>query len=417
MPLHSGPANSRAVPASAVPESPTVDADWFEARRIAHVAGSAVPVRTEHLPIGEALGRTLADGVVALASLPGFASSAMDGWAVAGGGPWEIGAAILAGDVGVAVPLEPGTARPIATGAMVPPGTRAVLRAEHGIEQGDTLGLAPGVDGHEPRDGAHIRLAGEEAPSGAVLLAADRILTPPQIALAAAAGVDEVLVRARPRVELVVLGAEIIAEGVPAPGRVRDVFGPQLPALLESLGLRSVGVRRVHDDLALTVAALRAGRGETDLVIVTGGSSRGPSDHARAAIVASGGRLLVDRVAMRPGHPVMLGRLCDGRLALCLPGNPAAGLLALLGVGLPVVDGLLGRPPADLCSEIAGCDIAGSGRGVSLVAAVVRDGGAQPCDRQSAAMLSGLADADTVLVLGPDGARRGDRVAAIRLPW
>jgi molybdopterin molybdotransferase len=419
MPPPSSPAASqRPTEPIASSSAPTViDADWFEARRIAHRVGSAVRVRTERLPLDRALGRTLAEDVVALSSLPGFASSAMDGWAVAGAGPWLLGAPIHAGDVVAAAPLEAGTARGIATGAMVPVGARAVLRSEHGVVDDGMLGLAPGVDRGEPRDGAHLRLPGEEAPAGAVLVEAGGRVTPPRIALAAVAGVDEVVVRARPRVELVVLGAEILVGGVAEAGRVRDAFGPQLPALLEALGLRSAGVRRVRDDLDLSVAALRAHPDETDLVIVTGGSSRGPTDHARAAIVASGGRIVIDGVAMRPGHPVMLGTLADGRTVLCLPGNPAAGLLALLSVGLPFVDGLLGRPLADLGSEIAGRDIPGGRRGVSLVAAAIEGGSALPCARQSAAMLSGLAAADTVLVVDPAGAGRGDRVTAIPLPW
>jgi molybdopterin molybdotransferase len=402
------------------PLPPTAtDADWAEARSIAHSAGAAAAARSETLPLADAAGRTLAAPVLARTALPGFSSSAMDGWAVAGDGPWLLGPAINAGTVGVAARLRAGTGRPIATGAMLPPGTRAVLRSEHGIVRASALGpvlhRAPGVPRDEPLDGAHLRLAGEEAPEGAVLVAAGTRVTPPRLALAAAGGADTVTVRARPVARVLVLGDEVIASGVAPAGLVRDAFGPQLPALLRSLGLDGAHARHVGDDRAATTAALTAGG--ADLVVVTGGSSRGATDHARAALLAAGAHLLVDGVRVRPGHPVILALMGDGTLVLCLPGNPAAGMLALLGLGLPLVDGLLGRPPAALDTGVAAVAIDGAGSGVRLVACAVADGLATPCAAQSPAMLSGLAAADTVLVVPPGGAPAGATVAAIRPPW
>jgi len=396
-----------------------VDADWRAAREIAHTAGSRIPSGVERLDLAASAGRTLTVDVLALANMPGFSSSAMDGWAVAGAGPWLLGAAITAGTVGIAATLGDHTGRPIATGAMIPPGTRAILRSEHGVVTttplGAVLSVAPHVDPGQPADGAHIRREGEEAAAGTVLVRAGSVLTPARLALAAAGGTDTVVVRRRPRVRFVVLGDEIVSEGVAIPGLVRDAFGPQLPALLESLGLSAAGMRHVGDNLALTIGAL--GAGDCELVVVTGGSSRGATDHARSALIAHGGTVLVDGVAMRPGHPVIVGRLGDGRLVLCLPGNPAAGMLAFLSLGLPLVDGLLGRPLTELGSEIAAVPIAGAGHGVRLVAATVSDGRALPCDKQSPAMLIGLAAADTILVVPHDGVAAGDRVPALRPPW
>ena len=363
--------------------------------------------------------------------MPGFSSSAMDGWAVAGDGPWLLGPAITAGTVGIAATLAAHTARPIATGAMIPPGTRAILRSEYGIVTatawGAVLTVAPHVaDGHpadhpavhtanHPADGAHIRREGEEAPAGTRLVRAGSVLTPARLALAAAGGIDTVVVRRRPRAAFVVLGDEIVGEGVAIPGLVRDAFGPQLPALLESLGVATAGVRHVGDNLELTIAAI--GSDDCELVVVTGGSSRGATDHARTALLACGGSVLVDGVSMRPGHPVMLGRLADGRLVLCLPGNPAAGMLAFLSLGLPLIDGLLGRQLTALGSELAAVDVAGAGHGVRLVAATVTDARATPCDKQSPAMLTGLAAADTILVVPRGGVAAGERVPALRPPW
>ena len=395
------------------------DADWFAARGLAHAAGGLTPSATETLPLASAAGRTLAVDVAARANLPGFSSSAMDGWAVAGPGPWLLGPAITAGTVGIAPTLRGGTGRPIATGAMIPPGTRAILRSEHGLVTptpgGLVLAVRPGLAAGDPADGAHIRIEGEEARAGDVLVRSGGVLTAARLALAAAGGTDDVVVRARPRVRFVVLGDEIVGTGVAMPGLVRDAFGPQLPALLESLGLRSTGVHHVGDDLARTTAALAGD--DCDLVVVTGGSSRGGTDHARAALLASGGNVLVDGVSMRPGHPVILGRLGNGRLVLCLPGNPAAGMLAFLSLGLPLADGLLGRPAAPLGSELVAVPVSGAGHGVRLVAATLEHGRATPCDKQSPAMLVGLAAADTILVVPSGGVAAGQRVTALRPPW
>ena len=406
-------------PADGSARAEVADVDWFAAREIAHAAGGRVASGVERLALAASAGRTLAVDVVALANMPGFSSSAMDGWAVAGDGPWLLGAAITAGTVGIAATLGDHTARPIATGAMIPPGTRAILRSEHGVVtttvRGPLLSVAGHVGAGQPVDGAHIRIEGQEAAAGSLLVRAGAVLTPARLALAAAGGTDAVVVRRRPRVRFVVLGDEIVGEGVAIPGLVRDAFGPQLPALLESLGLSAAGMRHVGDNLDLTIRAL--GADDCELVVVTGGSSRGATDHARSALLACGGSVLVDGVAMRPGHPVILGRLGDGRLVLCLPGNPAAGMLAFLSLGLPLVDGLLGRALAALGGETAAVNVGGAGHGVRLVAATVADGRATPCDKQSPAMLIGLAAADTVLVVPHDGVAAGDRVPALRPPW
>jgi molybdopterin molybdotransferase len=422
------PRNSPAIPpphadpseaAADAPVPALVDADWFTAREIAHAAGARVGSGVEEVALAASAGRTLAVDLLARANMPGFSSSAMDGWAVAGDGPWLLGPAITAGTVGIAARLGDHTGRPIATGAMIPPGTRAILRSEHGVvtatARGPLLSVAGNVDAGQPVDGAHIRVEGEEAAAGSLLVRAGTVLTPARLALAAAGGTDVVVVRRRPRVRFVVLGDEIVGEGVAIPGLVRDAFGPQLPGLLESLGLSATGMRHVGDNLDLTIRAL--GADDCELVVVTGGSSRGATDHARSALLAGGGSVLLDGVAMRPGHPVILGRLGDGRLVLCLPGNPAAGMLAFLSLGLPLVDGLLGRTLATLGSELAAVAVAGAGHGVRLVAATVAHGLATPCDKQSPAMLIGLATADTVLVVPHTGVAAGDRAPTLRPPW
>ena len=198
---------------------------WHAARGIARKQGFLLsPGDPDIVPLAAAAGRTLAHDLFALTDLPHYSSSAMDGWAVCGNGPWELGEPIRAGASTSLAALQPGTARAVATGAPVPPGTTAIVRREHG----DTRWSAGGMrlelcdPAFPPAAGRDIRHRGEEASHGEPLLMAGTVLTPPRLALAAVAGYDEVSVLASPAVDLVLLGDELRASGLPADGRVRD---------------------------------------------------------------------------------------------------------------------------------------------------------------------------------------------------
>ncbi len=155
----------------------------------------------------------------------------MDGWAVAGDGPWRVVGRVLAGGP-TAAPLAPGEAVAIATGATPPAGARGVIRSERGSL--DREGLLDG----ECVDGQDLRPAGEEAAYGDVLLDAGMRLTPGHLGLAAAAGTDELEVVRRPTARILVLGDELLTAGLAREGRIRDSLGPQLPAWLDRLGVR-----------------------------------------------------------------------------------------------------------------------------------------------------------------------------------
>ncbi|HZK58781.1 MAG TPA: molybdopterin molybdotransferase MoeA [Cryobacterium sp.] len=393
--------------------------DWLDARRLAHETGLAVPRAAETLPLAEAAGRTLAGALHSLVPLPGCSSSAMDGWAVAGDAPWRLGTPIFAGDAPGSDALLPGTARAIATGGPVPPGTRGVLRSEHGTTRPGAEALLlernsraqPGG----PLAGENIRLRGEETGGDERVLAAGSILTPPRIALAAVTGHDLVGVTVAPAVDVLLLGSEIVGSGLPGPGEVRDAYSPQFPALLGAMGLRLQDLRRASDDLDATVDAILAG--DAPLLISTGGTARGPADHVRVALDRLGATLVIDGVSMRPGHPIMLARLAGGRLMLCLPGNPLAAMLGLLSVGAALVDGLLGRPLPQLGHVPLAADVANLGSHTRLVAFRHGDDGAVPTAHQGSGMLRGLAEADGVAVIPPGGAIAPTPVRTLPLPW
>ena len=221
--------------------------------------------------------------------------------------------------------------------------------------------------------------------------------------------------RVPPTVQPFVLGSEIVSAGVPAPGRVRDAYTPTLPALLAALGARVERARLLPDDQQDLEAALAYSGAE--LLITTGSSSRGPTDRLRAALEATGCELVVDGVAMRPGHPVLLARRRDGRPVLGLPGNPFAGLVALLTLGVPLLDGMLGRPVPRPRTASAAEDIPNPRRGVRIVAARTGDAGVVAVDFQGPAMLRGLAAADVLAVIPEGGVRRSDEVLVLPLPW
>ncbi|MET4638508.1 molybdopterin molybdotransferase MoeA [Mycetocola sp. 2940] len=394
---------------------------WAEARELSWRVGREATPAEVRLPLEDALGRIAAAPVPALVDLPTASVSAMDGWAVAGEPPWLLGEPVAMGSAPASEPLAPSTARPITTGAPVPPGTFGVLRSEHGDIQADVgrtwLRRGAGAGPSDPAANAHIRMRGEELAVGTEVIRAGAPLTPARIALAAASGHDSVLVRVPPRVSLLITGDELLSSGVPPAGSVRDALGPVLPELVRETGGVIVDRRTVADTRADTAEAIDAATG--DLVVTTGGSSRGNTDFVRRVLVDSGG-IVFDGVSMRPGHPVLLGRTRAGVPVLALPGNPLAALVCLVSFGIPLIRGMLGLPdqiapltevghlPQDVTDAV--------GRGSTVIVPFAREQGIPVVSgSRGPAMLRGLADADGLFVVEPAGP--GYRVRILDLPW
>jgi molybdopterin molybdotransferase len=372
---------------------------WHEARGIAATAGTALA--PESVPLHAAIGRRLATDLVTPIDLPHFASAAMDGWLVDGDGPWRL----------VEGFPRRGEASPVVTGALVPADAFAVLRSESGEVAG---GVLRSTVAGEPRPGHHIRQPGTEALRGERLIAAGALLNPAHVALAAATGADELLVAAVPSVALVLTGDEVVTSGVPAPGRVRDSFAVQLPALIGMLGGRVTGTARVPDRLEDTVAALRDA--DASLIVTTGGTGTSSADHLRDALRALGARLLVDGVAMRPGGPTRIAELPDGRLVAALPGNPLAAMVSAITLVEPLLAGLAGRPPEPV-RRVRGAAADGRAGSTVLVPYAEVDGRAVVAAWRGAAMLRGLAGASGILVVPPEGVRDGEDAESVPVPW
>jgi molybdopterin molybdotransferase len=389
---------------------------WAQAREAAFAAASALP--SSRVELSGAVGRVLAEAVLACCDVPHYASSAMDGWAVRGSGPWA-----LRGSDEATATLAPGEARVIVTGGLIPGGADAVLRSE----VGEVVSASRGTrDAREsgvlrstvtPWPGQHIRPQGEEFARGDVAIEAGVRLNPAHIAGAAACGVEELGVRAQARVSLVLTGDEVVTHGIPGPGTVRDSFGPQLPAFVGLLGGEVVGQVRIGDDHDTLVRALSADASASDVVITTGGTGASSADHLRAALDHLGGDILIDGVAMRPGGPSLLARLGDGRLLIGLPGNPLAAMMGLLTLAAPLLAALAGGEMPEL-SRIRLEQAVAAGRGATrLIPFRTVDGRARPSSFTGSAMLRGLADASGVLVCSSAGAEAGEEIAFVSLPW
>ena len=365
-----------------------------------------------------AAGHTLTRDIAALQKLPHYDSAAMDGWAVNGGGPW-----VLAGHGAF---LSPGCASVIATGGLVPSGAQSILRKESGqIHQNADgsllLRLNDNAKEGEPGPGQHIRPAGEEAGAGEVLIPAGTLLNPAHLALAAVAGHDELQVQPKPVVAIVLTGSEVVTHGVPAPGQVRDTFGPQLGTVISLLGGTPAGSLRIGDSYPEWLAALAGsdafpGR-KPDVTITTGGTGCSGTDHFRAAVAALGGRLLLDGIAMRPGHPAVLAELPDGRFVVGLPGNPLAAMMALITLADPLLAALGGRPLSEVGQVTSAADVDPCPGRTRLIPCRFIEGLAFPASHTGSGMMRGLAWADGVMAVPPGGVQSGEPVPVLPLPW
>jgi molybdopterin molybdotransferase len=385
---------------------------WPAARTTAERAARSAPRRAPvSVSLDAALGLVLAAPVDALTDLPSFDTSAMDGWAVAGPGPWAVREERVLAGRAKPESLTDGEAVRIATGARIPQDATAVLRSEHG--RLDDKGRL-----HATREAAHgqdIRPRGQECRSGDQLLPAGVLVTPAVLGLAAAAGYDTLAAVPRPRVEVLVLGDELLTEGLPKEGLIRDALGPMLPPWLRALGAEVVAVRRLGDDAkALRKAITGSG---ADLIVTTGGTAAGPVDHVRPTLGRIGAQLLVDGVKVRPGHPMILARIKENQHLVGLPGNPLAAVSGLLTLAEPLLRVLAGRTAPEPYTLPLKDAVHGHPYDTRLIPVVLRADRAVPLHYNGPAMLRGIAAAEALAVVPPGGARPGQELELLDLPW
>lgn len=387
------------------------DVRWADAREIAFASASALPEQL--IALDQAFGRVAAKPLPSLCDLPTFSTSAMDGYAVAGDGPWQLVGEVKAG-APMTLGLNPGEAVVIATGAVIPEGTFGVLRWERATLSGDTL------TGTVTRD-LDKRPAGLEAKVGDVLVSPGARLSPSQLGLLAAAGYDHVSVRQKPNVSLILFGDELKISGIPNKGRVRDSLGPQLPHWLEILGANVISVEYISDDFDKVKTALANATNNSDLILTTGGTADGPRDYLRAALSRLGGSIVVDRVKVRPGHPMILGSVpsVDDQSipVIGLPGNPQSAIVALMTLVSPVLNAMLGQKLTPLNRVRLASELIAPVGFNRLAIGNLLENRFYESSYLGSAMLRGVANSSGFAVLPSGVSVEGSEVEWLPLPW
>jgi molybdopterin molybdotransferase len=313
------------------------------------------PLPAEPVAIAEAAGRATAEDLRARVDLPPFASSAMDGFAVRAAdlpGTLRIAGESAAGSP-YAATLDPGCAVAISTGAVVPDGADAVVPIERVGRQDNAVEIADA-----PRPGAHIRPRGGDVAAGELVVPEGERLTPARLAAAAAAGVEEVSCRRRPRVAVLATGSELVLPGQAlGQGEIYETNSLMLSAALAAAGAEVGTEPPAADDDASLRRALERGLA-ADVLVTSGGVSVGEHDLVRAVEGELGVEEVFWRVSIKPGKPVSFGVRGD-TLVFGLPGNPVSALVgcelfvkpalrALQGLGQPLPRFEPGRLAASL---------------------------------------------------------------------
>jgi molybdopterin molybdotransferase len=367
---------------------------------------SVAPKSAVSMSLADAFNLVLAQDLIAEIELPPAHTAMMDGYAVFGPGPWKIVGELHAGSY---LPyLDAGCALKVSTGAHIPPHCSFVIPQE----------LATLFDGdvaskNSFTPGQHIRQPGDEAALGEIIASAGSILTPAVAGLATSSGIDQVLVREKPTMSIIVTGSELVTEGTPEPGHIRDSLSIQVAPWAQYLGAQIDSTQNCPDDLAALTELIK--ESSSEVIVVTGGSAFGEHDFLRAALANLGADFVVDEIWMRPGHPSLLAKLSTGQLVAGLPGNPLAALVSFLTVVAPALRGLVGQSENRMMQvqldQNYPCDR------TRVVPIVLDSGRAKLTEFRGSAMLRGLTHADGLGVISPGDNPAGSLIRILPLPW
>ena len=365
------------------------------------------PVAAEDILLSDGLGRVLAEDVRARVTQPPAAVSAMDGWAVRADDVARVPATLrrvgavpagqhFAGTVG------PGETVRIFTGAPLPAGTDTIVIQEDADQDGDRVSVREGA----PK-GTYVRPAGLDFTAGAIGIKAGRRLTARDIGLAAAMNHPWLRVRRRPRVAILATGDEIVRPGDPiGPNQIVSSNALALSALVTSVGGDPIMLGIAPDETS-ALRRMAAGAAGADLLVTTGGASVGEHDLVRSGLASDGLALDFWSIAMRPGKPLMFGKLGAVPL-LGLPGNPVSSLVCGLVFLKPALETLLGLERAETPRHTAvlACDLKANDRRQDYLRARLESAEGEtrrvrPFPKQDSSMLSPLAQADCLVVRPP----------------
>jgi len=382
----------------------------------ARIVAAFAPAEAENVSIGQAAGRVLAAEAIAKFDQPPYPVSAMDGYAVRTADIDKVPAALrVIGSAPAGHPfngkISAGEAVRIFTGGVVPEGADAIVIQEDTEASGDTVTIK-----ELPKPGKHIRIAGLDFRKGDVLVKAGRRLTARDLSLIAAGDVASVSVRRRPVIAFAATGDELSLPGEPRkPGGIvaSSVYG--LSALIETWGgeARDLGI---VPDTVEAIADLTQKASGADLLVTLGGASVGEHDLVQRALGPKGFLLDFWKIAMRPGKPLIFGRV--GALPLLgLPGNPVSTLVCAALFLRPAIAAMLGAETslpllnAHLASNLPPND-SRQDYLRAKVSLVKGEWEVQPFAIQDSSMLGALAAADALIVRAPQApaARKGEIV-------
>ena len=375
------------------------------AEALERVTKGLTPLETERVALDRANGRVLAEDIAAALTQPPFDASAMDGYAARAEDLRTLPARLKligqsAAGAGFTGSVGRGEAVRIFTGAPVPDGADTIVIQEHAEEASGTVTVTEA-------GGSHIRRRGQDFKQGDVLLTAGRVLGPRELMLAAAMNQAELPVRRRPRVAILATGDEVVPPGSKlAPDQIVSSVPAGIAALIGVHGGEAIALGIAKDDLQSVVTLARAGKA-ADILLTIGGASVGERDVVATALKSEGLELDFWKVAIRPGKPMLYGRLGSQRV-LGLPGNPVSALLCAHIFLLPMLRRMLGvaeevRPtPEAVLGEAV--DANGAREHYMRANSTWREDGTRvvrPLPSQDSSLVAALARADCLIVRAP----------------
>ena len=372
------------------------------------------PLPAEAVALRHAAGRMMAAPALAMRDQPPFDASAMDGYALQGdpvaGDQFVVIGAAQAG-LGFAGTVQKGQAVRIFTGAPVPHGATRVVLQEDVSAVGDTITIGPKAD-----IARHIRPQGQDFKAGEGL--APRRIGPHDLALLAAMNIPQVLVHRRPVVAIIATGDELVMPGEePGPGQIVCSNSFAIAALVEGEGAIARILPIARDTVADLTAVFALAQG-ADLIVTIGGASVGDHDLVGPVAESLGLERAFWKIAMRPGKPLMAGRVA-GMVLLGLPGNPVSSIVCAHLFVLPMVRALQGRPDVAPMEHTAilGADVDATGPRTHYMRARCANGVITPFERQDSALIGILTQANALLIrpMGDSAQLKGADVRYIAL--